>query len=231
LGEELKYEISRQDRGITSRPDRGVARPRPTVHQLPRLIGKTAEPMPSRGSAAPSRSACACQWGGAPACRPRQAIQARGRDRRDTIVDEDRLPGVIIHHDECEMSPVGDPNALRERAYNRVSPGLDFVAGATPSGWMPPPCAMSACHSVVLSLTKYAMNSGIYQSHSPFLRIVSRHRGARLLVYSRHARHVAGSATALMSQSRGGRKRALGIRAPIPLRIGPNPALVTRLRA
>jgi hypothetical protein len=42
LGEELKYGISRQDWG--TRPDRGVARPRPIWSSTARPIGKTGEP-------------------------------------------------------------------------------------------------------------------------------------------------------------------------------------------
>ena len=55
LGEELKYEISRQDRGITSRPDRGVARPRPTCSSTARPIDKTAEPDRRRSASSRAR--------------------------------------------------------------------------------------------------------------------------------------------------------------------------------
>jgi hypothetical protein len=40
LGEELEYEISRQDREITSRPDRGVTRPRPNRSSTARQLGE-----------------------------------------------------------------------------------------------------------------------------------------------------------------------------------------------
>jgi hypothetical protein len=42
--EELEYEISRQDREIASRPDRGLARSRPTRSSTALQIGNTAEP-------------------------------------------------------------------------------------------------------------------------------------------------------------------------------------------